>query len=520
MDAASDPDVGHRGGASVVVATSKDAGATLSVRWTAFPDLVGKSGAPSTASCATATIVISTTVQGGPASAGDFDFTISGLSPNPPATTRETTQVKTDVATTVQAGLYVAAEALSDLPGGYVWMSTTCEDLTTADPASPGLTVFVAPGDTITCQVVDHYGPLLTDTIAPGVNKGVTGFGIASLVVSSRSYITYLVRTNPNLAGKHVQIWTRSESGSWVLTTTRTVAGDGTLHYYARVAAWTAFLGKWAGDTSYVTAGSHGRIATVKTGTSTTPAPPTTVAGLPGEPDRRLTPGALNPAVTPATIGATICVSGWTATVRPSSSYTTALKIQQIAQYGYTDTSTSSYEEDHLIPLELGGAPADVRNLWPEPYSIALSDGTAVGARVKDTFESQLKRQVCAGSLTLSQAQTEIGIHWVHYWLGLPAGTGTSGSTSPTPTPTRKPTPTPKPAPGANGNPCGYNFSPGSLIYNPPSSLCSYFSCIPSFWQSTSGYVIECVDGMLSHSGGRTGVCSSHGGPWRPLYSH
>jgi hypothetical protein len=34
-------------------------------------------------------------------------------------------------------------------------------------------------------------------------------------------------------------------------------------------------------------------------------------------PDRTRTPGALNPKVTQATIGTTICVRGWTQTVRP-----------------------------------------------------------------------------------------------------------------------------------------------------------------------------------------------------------
>ena len=134
---------------------------------------------------------------------------------------------------------------------------------------------------------------------------------------------------------------------------------------------------------------------------------------LPGEPDPSLTPGP-NPAVTQATIGSTICVSGWTATIRPSSSFTTALKIKQITQYGYSDTKTSSYEEDHLIPLELGGAPADARNLWPEPYTVTLADGRSTGARTKDPFETKLKSQVCAGTITLAQAQGEIGIHWVH----------------------------------------------------------------------------------------------------------
>src|ERR1035437_3182978 len=45
-----------------------------------------------------------------------------------------------------------------------------------------------------------------------------------------------------------------------------------------------------------------------------------------GLPSHTLTPGALNPAVTQATIGMTICVSGWTTTVRPPTSYTTPLK--------------------------------------------------------------------------------------------------------------------------------------------------------------------------------------------------
>lgn len=221
------------GGASVVVVTSKDAGTSLSARWAAFPALVESSAVPEAASCAPGTVVITETVQGGPANASDFDFTLGGTSPSPPDTPRETTQVKAGAATTVPPGRYVVAESLDNLPAGYLWMSTTCEDLTTADPVNPGLIVFVAPGDTVNCEVVDHYGPLLTDTIAPGVNRRTSGFGIASVVVPWGSYVTYLVRTDPNLAGKPLQIWTRSKTGAWAWTTTRTVAGDGTVRYYA-----------------------------------------------------------------------------------------------------------------------------------------------------------------------------------------------------------------------------------------------------------------------------------------------
>ena len=105
-------------------------------------------------------------------------------------------------------------------------------------------------------------------------------------------------------------------------------------------------------------------------------------------------------------------------------------------------------------------------------------------------------------------------------------------SPTPSPTPTPTPTPTPVPAPpvqqpvqqpappsSVNGNPWGYDFNPGNLIYSPPSAFCSYFSCIGNFPYG-KGYVEECQDGMYSKSGGRSGSCSYHGGDLRPLYSH
>ena len=107
------------------------------------------------------------------------------------------------------------------------------------------------------------------------------------------------------------------------------------------------------------------------------------------------TPGVLNPDVTQATIGTTICVQGWTRTVRPPTDYTNALKLRQMRAYGESGPP-SAFQEDHLISLELGGHPTDPRNLWPEPYPRA--------ARV-DTIENELNAQVCGGSLTLAQAQ-------------------------------------------------------------------------------------------------------------------
>src|SRR6266508_664195 len=53
-------------------------------------------------------------------------------------------------------------------------------------------------------------------------------------------------------------------------------------------------------------------------------------------PDPSCTPGITNPDVSQDTIDQTICVSGWTATVRPPTSYTNPLKEQGIVDYGYT----------------------------------------------------------------------------------------------------------------------------------------------------------------------------------------
>ncbi len=85
--------------------------------------------------------------------------------------------------------------------------------------------------------------------------------------------------------------------------------------------------------------------------------------------------------------------------------------------------------------------------------------------------------------------------------------------------PMQQPASSPATSTGVNGNPWGYDFNPGNLIYSPPSAFCSYFNCIASFWKG-SGYVIECNDATYSKSGGRSGSCSHHGGDWRALYSH
>jgi len=127
-------------------------------------------------------------------------------------------------------------------------------------------------------------------------------------------------------------------------------------------------------------------------------------------PDPICTPGVTNPKVTQATIHQTICVRGWTSTIRPPENVTEPEKLSSMAQYGDT-TGPSNYEYDHFIPLELGGAPNSLKNFWPEPHDVVLN-GHNYGSFTKDDVENELRYQVCKGNLTLAQAQQIITSNW------------------------------------------------------------------------------------------------------------
>jgi hypothetical protein len=186
-------------------------------------------------------------------------------------------------------------------------------------------------------------------------------------------------------------------------------------------------------------------------------------------PDSTRTPGAVNPAVTQANIHSTICVSGWTQTVRPPSNYTTDLKVQQLAS-GYVyrgDQTTSDYEEDHLIALELGGSPTSPLNLWPEPYS------AADGALTKDQIENKLHALVCSGVISLATAQSTIAHNW---WVAYE-----TYSAAPAPAPTSHSAPPPP--------------APTSAPVGPPDAATAL-----------------CNDGTYSYAAHHRGACSHHGG--------
>ncbi len=125
-------------------------------------------------------------------------------------------------------------------------------------------------------------------------------------------------------------------------------------------------------------------------------------------PDRRFTPGAINPDVTQDNVGSTICVPGFTKSIRPPVRYTSRLKREQLDEpdRGYDDHNMRDFEEDHDVPLEVGGNPTDPRNLWPEPL-----DGPW-NAHMKDRLENRVHELVCSHSITLQQGQAAFLNDW------------------------------------------------------------------------------------------------------------
>lgn len=127
-------------------------------------------------------------------------------------------------------------------------------------------------------------------------------------------------------------------------------------------------------------------------------------------PNPAITPGAVDSSITQQNIQETICVKGYTKKVRPPANYTNKLKKKQIAQYELADTNPKHYEEDHLIPLEIGGDPHDPKNLWPEPWKSEWN------AKKKDQLENTLHRRVCDGEIPLEEAQRAVANDWIGAW--------------------------------------------------------------------------------------------------------
>ncbi len=136
----------------------------------------------------------------------------------------------------------------------------------------------------------------------------------------------------------------------------------------------------------------------------------TSIAAYAGDlPNAIYTSGAADPAVTQDNLHTTVCVPGYTKTVRPPVAYTNRLKRQQLDTNYQGRGDMQSVQEDHLIPLVIGGSPSDVRNLWPQ-----RREGDR-GAGFKDRCEVAAGKALCRGRISLSEAQQGFSANWIEW---------------------------------------------------------------------------------------------------------
>jgi hypothetical protein len=111
----------------------------------------------------------------------------------------------------------------------------------------------------------------------------------------------------------------------------------------------------------------------------------------------------VNPDVTPENIDETICVKGYSSSIRPPQVYTDRVKRHLMREAGIPIEFIHDYVLDHVIPISSGGSPTDLRNLRLQPRDLSLA---------KDRAENRSHQFICDGRLDLRSAQQTMYSDW------------------------------------------------------------------------------------------------------------
>lgn len=116
-------------------------------------------------------------------------------------------------------------------------------------------------------------------------------------------------------------------------------------------------------------------------------------------PDRRLTPGTVS-----SVTAKQVCAPGYDRRARHA--YDDAARAMSRAVRREYGVRAAGYRIDHLVPIEAGGAPFDVRNLWPQPIDESF---------VKDERENAAHDRICSShdpDATMRDVQREFETNW------------------------------------------------------------------------------------------------------------
>ncbi|CAM2157682.1 hypothetical protein ABLT15_35130 [Paraburkholderia tropica] len=127
-------------------------------------------------------------------------------------------------------------------------------------------------------------------------------------------------------------------------------------------------------------------------------------------PARAQDPRLLDARVTQDSVSDTICRTGYADSVAPPFDQAMALKARLLTARGIDAEDGVTYALDRRVPILLGGSPDASANFDLLPW------GGHAGERRKSLLTVRLKRCVCAGRITLSEAQAAIAGNWSHQY--------------------------------------------------------------------------------------------------------
>lgn len=132
----------------------------------------------------------------------------------------------------------------------------------------------------------------------------------------------------------------------------------------------------------------------------------TTAGGIGRAPAMAQDAQLLDARVTQDSVADTICRPGYADTVSPPLDQVMAHKDRLLAARGIDADDGASYALDRRVPIVLGGSPDASQNFDLLPWA---GHG---GERRKELLTVRLKRCVCAGRVSLAEAQAAIVGNW------------------------------------------------------------------------------------------------------------
>ncbi|SDH44288.1 hypothetical protein SAMN04487926_104439 [Paraburkholderia steynii] len=120
----------------------------------------------------------------------------------------------------------------------------------------------------------------------------------------------------------------------------------------------------------------------------------------------------LDERVSQQNIATTICRPGYADTVSPPFDDMMELKDRLLAERGIDAGHGTRYALDRRVPIVLGGSPDAQDNLDLLPW------GGHKGERRKELLTAKLKRCVCEGRMSLTDAQAAIAGNWSAHYAG------------------------------------------------------------------------------------------------------